>query len=107
MCLPGTRTERAAFEIVEYIRTAVEARKGKYLIFFPSYKYMNEVFSLFSARYPEIEAIIQQPSMQEKEKESFLQCFSKDTELVEVCSDGGMFSEGIDLPGNRLWGSQV
>ncbi|NLK34439.1 MAG: ATP-dependent DNA helicase [Gracilibacteraceae bacterium] len=104
-----TDRESSLSEIVEYIRTAVEARKGKYLIFFPSYKYMNEVFSLFSARYPEIEAIIQQPSMQEKEKESFLQCFSKDTEkeLVGFAVMGGMFSEGIDLPGNRLIGAVI
>lgn len=101
--------ESSLSEIVEYIKAVVKARKGNYLIFFPSYKYMNEVFGLFTVRYPEIKTILQQPAMQEEEKERFLQCFCRDKEeeLIGFAVMGGIFSEGIDLEGDRLVGAVV
>ncbi len=104
-----TDREGSLSEIAEYIKTVVSARKGNYLIFFPSYKYMNEVFGLFTERYPEIGTILQQPAMQEEEKERFLQCFCRDNEkeLVGFAVMGGIFSEGIDLEGERLIGAVI
>jgi DNA excision repair protein ERCC-2 len=63
----------------------------------------------FMAKYPRIEAILQQPTMQEEEKESFLQCFQQGSEnsLVGFAVMGGMFSEGIDLVGGRLIGAVI
>jgi Rad3-related DNA helicase len=104
-----TDREGSLSEIADYIRTAVEARKGNYLIFFPSYKYMNEVYRLFSSRYPWIETILQQPDMQEEDKENFLRCFRQEPEkgLVGFAVMGGIFSEGIDLAGDRLIGAVI
>lgn len=104
-----TDRESSLSEIAEYIKDVVGAKKGNYLIFFPSYKYMNEVFDLFTEKYPGIEAILQQPAMGEEQKECFLQCFSKDTEkeLVGFAVMGGIFSEGIDLEGDRLIGAVI
>ena len=48
--------------------------------------------------------------MTEEEREAFLQKFSpertaeRDTSLVAFCVMGGLFSEGIDLTGDRLIG---
>ncbi|HQL37290.1 MAG TPA: ATP-dependent DNA helicase, partial [Bacillota bacterium] len=104
-----TDREGSLSEIAEYIKTLVSARKGNYLIFFPSYKYMNEVFGLFTERYPGIGTILQQPAMQEEEKERFLQCFCRDNdkELLGFAVMGGIFSEGIDLAGERLIGAVI
>jgi len=101
--------EKSISEVADYIKAVVDSRKGNYLIFFPSYKYMNEVYTLFTEKYPQFEAILQQPAMQEEEKEGFLQCFQQDQKkgLAGFAVMGGMFSEGIDLVGERLIGAVI
>ncbi|HYE84315.1 MAG TPA: ATP-dependent DNA helicase, partial [Clostridia bacterium] len=101
--------ENSLSEIAEYINKVVQVRKGNYLVFFPSYKYMNEVYDLFTEEYPGIETILQQPALQEEEKESFLRCFGQEPEkgLVGFVVMGGIFSEGIDLVGDRLIGAVI
>lgn len=101
--------EKSISEVADYIKRVVDARTGNYFVFFPSYKYMNEVYSLFMEKYPLVEAILQQPAMQEDEKESFLQRFQQTSErgLIGFAVMGGMFSEGIDLGGDRLIGAVI
>jgi Rad3-related DNA helicase len=101
--------ENSLTDVADYIKTVVDGKKGNYLVFFPSYKYMNEVYMIFAAKYPGFEAIIQQPSMQEDEKENFLGSFQQDSDnvLVGFAVMGGMFSEGIDLMGDRLIGAII
>ncbi len=101
--------EKSISGITDYIKCVVEARNGNYIVFFPSYKYMNEVHTLFSMKYPAVETMIQHPGMQEDEKDGFLQCFQKDTQkgMVAFAVMGGMFSEGIDLTGDRLIGAVI
>jgi DNA excision repair protein ERCC-2 len=101
--------ERTYSEVVEYINTAVNSRKGNYLIFFPSYKYMNEVYNIFSEKYPEVNVMLQENSMDEEQREKFLESFSEDGEsqVVAFAVLGGIFSEGIDLKGDRLIGAVI
>ncbi len=101
--------ENSLSEIADYIKTVIDGKKGNYLVFFPSYKYMNEVYTLFAEKYPQVEAMLQQPTMKEEERESFLQCFQQDAEtgLVAFAVMGGVFSEGIDLAGDRLIGAVI
>ncbi|MHB1392899.1 MAG: helicase C-terminal domain-containing protein [Clostridia bacterium] len=68
----------------------------------------REMFSAELNKKPFLE-MLQQPTMQEEEKESFLQCFQQDTEtgLVAFAVMGGVFSEGIDLVGDRLVGAVI
>lgn len=101
--------EKSLPAVADYIRTVADGRKGNYLVFFPSYKYMNDVYTLFVTKYPGVETILQQPAMTEEEKESFLSCFSQNTEkcVLGFAVMGGMFSEGIDLEGERLIGAVI
>ncbi len=101
--------ENSLSGIADYIKTVIDGKKGNYLVFFPSYKYMNEVYTLFAEKYPQVEAMLQQPTMKEEERESFLQCFQQDAEtgLVAFAVMGGVFSEGIDLAGDRLIGAVI
>lgn len=93
-------------DIVEYISSVLNAKKGNYLIFFPSYQYMNKVYELFTEKYPEYETYIQEPNMTEEEREDFLELFEldKDKNVIGFCVLGGIFSEGIDLKYDRLIG---
>ena len=53
--------------------------------------------------------LIQEQGMNEKQREEFLQAFmeTSDRSLVGFCVIGGIFSEGIDLTGEKLIGSIV
>ncbi len=98
--------EKSYSEIVEYISSVLNAKEGNYLIFFPSYQYMNKVYELFTENYPELETYIQAPNMTEEEREEFLELFELDKEkkVLGFCVLGGIFSEGIDLKHDRLIG---
>lgn len=95
--------------IAEAIRLTVSQRKGNYLVFFPSYEYMRQVHEAFTEACPDVEALLQQGRMNEEERLAFLSRFDEDNPetLVGFAVLGGIFSEGIDLKGERLIGSIV
>ena len=95
--------------ITESIMAMVKQKKGNYLIFFPSYTYMDIVYEQFREKYPEIKARIQDTMMTEKEREAFLALFKPNPakSFVGFCVLGGIFSEGIDLKGTRLIGVAI
>ena len=95
--------------IAEMIYAVLNKRKGNYLVFFPSYEYMNKVYTLFCESYPTVKTLLQQNNMAEEERADFLDRFSTDNAeaLVGFTVLGGIFSEGIDLKGDRLIGSII
>ena len=95
--------------IAEYIAAVAEARRGNYMAFFPSYRFMEDVYEEFIRRAPGITAVVQSQFMDEKEREQFLERFeaSNSAGLVGFCVMGGIFSEGIDLAADRLIGAVV
>lgn len=95
--------------IASSIAGTVSGRAGNYIVFFPSYKYMNEVRSVFEKKYPKVKVFAQSGNMTYTEKEEFLSNFKEDTGVLRVgfCVLGGSFSEGIDLPGTRLIGTII
>jgi DNA excision repair protein ERCC-2 len=84
-------------------------KKGNYFVFFPSYKYMNEVYKIFINMSKEMDIILQRPDMNEIEREEFLSKFNLEGEktLVGFAVMGGIFGEGIDLSGDRLIGAVI
>ena len=66
---------------------------------------MREVKKLFCAKYPKVCTIEQIKGMTPVQKDEFIASFKDDGKLrIAFCVLGGSFSEGIDLPGNRLIG---
>ncbi|MEX1376906.1 MAG: ATP-dependent DNA helicase [Eubacteriales bacterium] len=94
-------------ELAESIYTFVKAKKGKYLIFFPSYGYMDKVHKLFIALYDDIFAPKQQRNMDSRNREAFISLFSDDAHMAAFAVMGGVFSEGIDLKGEKLIGAVI
>lgn len=92
--------------IVNMLSNLVKERKGNYLIFFPSYQYLKSVYEDFSTNFPKIRSIVQHNNMAEDEREQFLDEFKEDSTstLLGFAVLGGIFSEGVDLKGNRLNG---
>ena len=138
--------------LTDLLYTFVKGKSGNYMVFFPSYKYMSEVYALFGKKYPGIKTIIQRSDMSESEKSDYLKSFdgsvseslssvdakpdpladilglgfvrgsaffgkAKDTPVLTNENDkdtllafgvlGGVFSEGIDLAGEKLIGCAI
>ena len=106
------RRNRAEFEkIAAYLNEMIQSRKGNYMAFFPSYRLMQDVYAVYEELYADenVTCLIQESAMREQEREEFLEAFAKDNEktLVGFCIMGGIFSEGIDLDGEKLIGAAV
>ena len=81
------------------------------MIFFPSYKMMEDICQIYKERYGHLERqiLMQSPSMQENDREAFLEQFEEQRENAPLgfCVLGGIFAEGIDLTGEKLVGAVI
>jgi DNA excision repair protein ERCC-2 len=95
-------------EVAIYIEMAIKQKTGNYLVFFPSYKYMNEVIP--NLKLPSDNTIlVQTQDMKALEQASFLEKFvlNPQNTVVGFVVLGGAFAEGIDLIADRLIGSII
>ena len=101
--------ERTKGEMVSVIQALVKKRPGNYLIFFPSYQYLLAVYDQFKQTDSDTRTLIQEAGMTEVEREEFLAAFKPDLPktLLGFAVLGGIFSEGVDLMGDRLNGVVV
>ena len=104
-------TRRGEWEyrkMVGYLELSLEKQTGNYMIFFPSYEMLSAVYDI--ARDSNLalvsELVVQEPFMEEKSREDFLEKFRRKAgkPLIGFCVLGSIFSEGIDLTGESLIG---
>ena len=103
------RSESEYRKVAEYIREVVLSKSGNYMIFFPSYQYMEQVeYAVEDVDFP-ADLLVQGQGMKEQERQEFLEEFEKprDHSLAAFCVMGGVFSEGIDLKEERLIGAVI
>jgi len=101
--------------IASYIHTITRQKTGHYMIFFPSYRFMQDVYDRYEAMFfdPAFEeCILQETNMNEEGREAFLERFrvsdeTKEKNLLGFCVMGGIFSEGIDLKNDSLIGTII
>ena len=110
----SSRYTRRGYEeyrkIARYIAGTVWQRKGNYMVFFPSYQFMEEVFRIYEEEFSVdwVHLICQKQQMTEAEREDFLRQFEEQGRtLAAFCILGGVFSEGIDLIGEKLIGAII
>ena len=107
------RGEATYRKYASYLLERVQGKKGNYIAFFPSYKFMEEVYDQFlllaEKEGSSAQCVIQAPYMSEEAREIFLEEFEEEREesLLGFCVMGGIFSEGIDLSRDRLIGAAV
>ncbi|MDR1116712.1 MAG: PD-(D/E)XK nuclease family protein [Oscillospiraceae bacterium] len=101
--------ERSLQAVSDAIYSVVSAKKGNYMVFFPSYEYMRKTYVDFVTAHPDFDTLLQNSIMDEEERAEFLRRFDgRNSEtLVGFCILGGIFSEGIDLKGDRLSGAVI
>lgn len=106
-----TNRGRAMYQkAADYIKAFVRAKIGNYLVFFSSYRMLQDVAELLLETEEEGLTLHRQKSnMTEEEREAFLAEFSEETTGTHVglCVLGGVFGEGIDLKGDRLIGTVI
>lgn len=95
--------------LVKLVANTLLARPGKYLLFFPSYAYMESSLPLFARLFKDrpVDTLVQSRGMTDAQKRAFLAKFDRDSNarsLLGIALLGGVFGEGIDLTGERLHG---
>lgn len=111
LAIPTRYSQRAdsLAPIAGAIARMARAHVGNYIACFPSYAYLKAAFAEFKNRYPDIEARCQRPSMSDRERDAFIARFKDAPErsMVGFIAMGGVFAEGVDLPGDRLSGAAI
>jgi len=82
-------------------------RPGNYLAFFSSHDYLQDMAAHFEARHPDIPVVRQARGMSEAAQQAFLARMTPSSQGIGFAVLGGSFSEGVDLPGQRLIGAFI
>ena len=115
------RNEEMYQRYARYLWKLANGKKGNYLVFFPSYRFLEDVYEAFEKiqEKEELEAfpalghritcVTQSQSMSENDREEFLNTFEEERKesLLGFCVMGGIFSEGIDLTEDKLIGAVI
>ncbi len=80
---------------------------GLYLAFFSSFEYLQQAADAFAAAHPQVPQWRQGQRMDEAARTGFLARFSPGHAGIGFAVLGGLFAEGIDLPGDRLVGAFI
>lgn len=101
--------EQSYQKIITYLQMMYRHKNGHYLIFFPSYAYLNQTAMKAKAQIDDAEIYVQESQMSEDARESFLKVFTEkpQTNRLFFCVLGGLFSEGIDLKGDQVVGVMI
>ena len=85
----------------------VQSVPGNHLVFCPSMAYLAELSAKLQPLLPEEVLMTQTSGMPDAERSAFLDSFQPTSRRTALAVLGGIFSEGIDLPGERLVGVTV
>lgn len=95
--------DAACGDIAAAIRAMVEQKPGKYIAFFPSFAYLRQVSELLGMPHQ-----AQRSGMTDEERRAFLAPYIEgDEPVLSLGVLGGIFAEGIDLPGDALDGVAI
>ena len=102
-----TMRENNIPNLCELIYKFKEKNPGNYIVFLPSFEYLKKVAEIYLKIYSDEDILLQKENINEVEKEEFLENFRENSKVLAFAVVGGMFSEGVDLPGKRLIGAVI
>ncbi len=101
-----TDRDRNYPKIAEAIQRIVSIRPGNYFVFFPSFAFLRNVCD--RVQLPNCSVLQQQPSMSAADVEKFMAALrTTQRPTVVFAVQGGVFSEGVDYPGDMLIGAII
>ena len=95
------RHEERIADLIEQVATS---RAGNYVAYFPSFRFLEDVRAHLSL--PASDLLVQTPRMPEWERSAVLRRLrAAEAPVLLLAVLGGVFGEGIDLPGEALVGT--
>jgi len=99
--------DRTIRRLVGVIARQFDEHPGNYLAFFSSFDYPDKAASLLATMRPEIAQWRQERRMPAGARADFLTRFQKEGQGIALAVLGGVFAEGVDLPGSLLIGTFI
>ncbi|MCK7598165.1 ATP-dependent DNA helicase [Microbulbifer sp. CAU 1566] len=99
--------DQASDALVDMIARTFRSRPGNYLVFFPSYRFLQQVADRFAVQFPEIALVQQTSGSSDQQRSAFLQHFQDGHRSLGFAIMGGIFGEGVDYVGEQLVGTIV
>ena len=99
--------ERSLQRLVATIARQFGEHPGNYLAFFSSFDYLDKAATLLAALRPDIPQWRQARRMRPAERVDFLARFLPHGQGIGFAVLGGVFAEGVDLPGSLLIGAFI
>ncbi|MEM0954209.1 MAG: ATP-dependent DNA helicase [Pseudomonadota bacterium] len=94
----GKTLQDVSHSIVDWLA----ANPGNCIVYFSAYKYMNDVIAYAQPMIHGREVLCQQRHWGDEARQNLLQTFEQKRSVVAFCILGGVFGEGVDLPGDSL-----
>ncbi|NVK01425.1 MAG: ATP-dependent DNA helicase [Oceanospirillaceae bacterium] len=99
--------DRSVAPIANLLIEQFQRQPGNYLFFASSFSYLQQIASAVEQRAPEISLHLQVSGMRQEERQAYVDSFTPSSQLLGMAVLGGLFSEGVDLKGDRLIGVTV
>jgi DNA excision repair protein ERCC-2 len=93
--------------LVRVITRQLDAHPGNYLAFFSSFEYLDKAADRLAALRPDVPQWRQDRRMLPDARQAFLARFTEGGHGVGFAVLGGVFGEGVDLPGTLLVGAFI
>jgi DNA excision repair protein ERCC-2 len=98
--------ERNYQKIAQAIMKITDVRRGNYFVFFPSFGFLEEVARLCT--FERFQMIKQTPEMRPSEVNRYIDQLKAQQEPTLIFAvQGGVFSEGVDYPGDSVIGAII
>jgi DNA excision repair protein ERCC-2 len=98
---------RSLERLVAVLAAQFDEAPGNYLAFFSSFDYLDQAAGRLAALRPDIAQWRQAPRMGAGARADFLSRFRPDGQGIGFAVLGGVFAEGVDLPGSLLIGAFI
>ncbi len=108
-----SQRKNSSSQIVQSIYSAISPKTGHYWVFFSSFEYLDQIHNEFTRSFPEICVHRQSQDFNDEQRRAFVDRFrlepgkSATKTQVGMVTLGGVFGEGVDLPGESLVGAVV
>ncbi|MGI9318426.1 MAG: ATP-dependent DNA helicase [bacterium] len=91
-------------ELLDLIRTTVLAKSGNYIVFFPSYAYLQQAYDAYCLKFSSHNVWLQTVEDSREDRQQIIDRMDEPGDRLGFAIMGGVFGEGVDYVGDRLIG---
>jgi DNA excision repair protein ERCC-2 len=94
--------QRTLGQLARSLRRWLDAVPGNCILYFPSYRYLQDTLDELEGTVVNRTVLVQRREATEAERAELLATLEQRDDVAAFCILGGVFGEGIDLPGDAL-----